>query len=248
MNMTAETPKPKRILNVLIACEESQAECTAFRALGHNAFSCDIQPCKPKGHPEWHINTDVTQFLQGQTDFVTQSGSVEHVPGWDLIIAHPPCTFLCKLSSCVLYRNKDMRVQTIYGWRWVNNERWLGMKAGREFFLKCINAKAPFVAVENPIPMAIAELPRPSTYACPSWFGVKYTKKTCYWLKNLPPIMAGLEYPNPKSYVNSSRGKYRSRTFPELAQALAAQWSEFIISELEERDNHTTIKTRVTTK
>ena len=79
--------------------------------------------------------------------------------------------------------------------------------------------------------MAMARLPRPSFYIQPSWFGVKYTKKTLYWTKNLPPIMPTIEYPNPKSFVRSSRGKYRSRTFPQVAQAIAEQWSAYILDE-----------------
>lgn len=105
------------------------------------------------------------------------------------------------------------------------------MLLARGFFFKCLNAWADFVAVENPVPMKRARLPRPSFYADPSWFGVKYTKKTCYWTKNLPPIMPKIIHPNPKCYVNASRGKYRSRTFPELAQAIAEQWSEYIIQQ-----------------
>lgn len=126
------------MLNVLIACEESQAECSAFRELGHNAFSCDLQKCRPSGNPSWHI-----------------------------------------VGDCVPY------------------------------------------------------LPPPTFFACPSWFGVKYTKKTLYWTKNLPPLVADMEYPNPKEFVRSSRGKYRSRTFPELARAIARQWSSYIINDLQ---------------
>lgn len=92
-------PAPPRVLNVLIACEESQAECQAFRALGHRAFSCDIQPCRPGANPDWHIQDDVTPLLQGQIHFVSQSGISCTVDRWDLIIAHPPCTYLCKVGS-----------------------------------------------------------------------------------------------------------------------------------------------------
>jgi len=204
-------------LYVLIACEESQAECMAFRQLGHIAYSCDIQPCRKKGNPSWHIQGDVTPYLAGKTDGVTQSGAKFSVPRWDLIIAHPPCTYLCKVSSVHMVKNGIVQV-----------ERYRLMQQAREFFMKCLAANAPFVAVENPIPMARAQLPRPSCYIQPSWFGVKYTKKTLYWLKNLPPIMPELDYPNPKEFVHASRGKYRSRTFPQVAQALARQWSNYI--------------------
>lgn len=226
------TKKKAKILNVLVACEESQAECEAFRALGHRAFSCDLQPCRRGGHPEWHIRGDCTPLLAGRSHFQTMDGKLHKLKRWDLIVAHPPCTYLCRLSACQLYRPLTGK-RTIKGeLTECNAERFDAMIKGREFFFKCLNAQATFVAVENPVPMAIAELPKPTCYACPSWFGVKYTKKTCYWLKNLPPIMPEIEYPNPKSFVGSSRGKYRSRTFKPLAQALARQWSEFILDEI----------------
>lgn len=206
-------------LNVLIACEESQAECIAFRNLGHNAYSCDIQ--KARYNADWHIQGDVTAYLDGECKFRTQSGKFRRVKMWHLIIAHPPCTYLCKLSAVQLMRGGVL-----------NEDRYQKMLKGREFFFRCLNAKAPYVAVENPLPMARAQLPPPSCFIHPSWFGVKYTKKTLYWLKNLPPIMPTMEYPNPKCYVSSSRGKYRSRTFPQVAQAIADQWSRFIINDL----------------
>lgn len=210
----------ERRLYVLIACEESQTECKAFRSLGHEAFSCDIQPVCPSGNPSWHIHGDVSPFLSGRFKFETQDGTVHKVPGWDLIIAHPPCTYLCKLSSVHMVVNKKIQ--------W---PRFAAMIRARRFFFQCLNAKAPFVAVENPLPMARAKLPPPSCFIQPSWFGVKYTKKTLYWLRNLPPIVpTGAEYPNPKQYLRCSRGKYRSRTFPQVAQELARQWSDYILT------------------
>ena len=208
-------------LYVLIACEESQAECAAFRALGHIAYSCDIQPCRPTGHPDWHIQGDVTPLLQGTVQFTTQSGIQCAVPCWDLIIAHPPCTYLCKVSS--VWMVIDGQIQ---------QDRYQKMLQARNFFFQCLNAQAPYVAVENPLPMARAQLPQPSCFVHPSWFGVKYTKKTLYWLKNLPPIMPELIHPNPKEFVLARRGKYRSRTFPQLAQAIARQWSKYILDDI----------------
>lgn len=231
--------RPYKKLNVLIACEESQAECSAFRALGHNAFSCDVQECRKGMHPEWHIKGDVSPFLHGETAFITQDGRKHQVPRWDLMICHPPCTYLCKLSSVQLMSNPDGWRFTLKGWKFLNTERWEKLLAAKSFFTSCLNAKAMYVAVENPIPMAIAGLPRPNSYACPSWFGVKYTKKTLYWTRNLPPIMAGAEYDRPKSFVNSSRGKYRSRTFPALAEAIANQWSKYILDDFRMIDQMT---------
>lgn len=210
----------KRKLNVLIACEESQAECIAFRQLGHNAYSCDIQSCRKSGYPQWHIKGDVTPFLRGFTHFTTQDSVKHKVPGWDLIIAHPPCTYLCKMSAVHMVKNGIVQM-----------DRLAKMKEARNFFFECLNAHAPYVAVENPLPLKRAALPPCSMYIQPYWFGVKYSKKTLYWLKNLPPIMPEKIYANPKQYVRSRRGKYRSQTFPEVAKALAQQWSEYILDE-----------------
>lgn len=220
-------------LYVLIACEESQAECEAFRALGHIAFSCDIQPCRPKGHPEWHIHGDVTPLLDGATTFRVQSGDEITVPGWDLIVAHPPCTYLCKVSSVHMRDAATYKVLFNGEIQLVNYRRYQKLREARQFFFKCLNTTAaPYVAVENPLPMALAELPHPSCFASPHWFGVKYTKKTLYWLRNLPPLLSTVTHPHPRSFVRQSRGKYRSRTFPQHAAALAAQWSSYILDDL----------------
>lgn len=220
----------KQKLYVLIACEESQAECKAFRELGHEAFSCDIQKCIRSGNPCWHINEDVRPFLYGCTKFITQAGTMVSVPEWDLVIAHPPCTYLSKAESMHLYKDPDYHISRNGETIEVNYDRLMKMKSAREFFLQCLDAKAPFVAVENPCPMAIAQLPKPNAFACPSWYGCKYAKKTYYWLKNLPPPMAGYINPTSISLVEHSRGKYRSRTYPGLAKALAEQWSEYILN------------------
>ena len=212
-------------LKVLIACEESQAECAAWRALGHEAYSCDIKRCRPGMHPEWHIQGDVIDLLDGVKTFYTQDNQRHRVDSWNLIIAHPPCTYLYKVGSVWM---------RIHGQ--IDDTRFAKMKLAREFFFRCLNANAPYVAVENPLPMALAQLPKPSFFIQPSWFGVKYTKKTLYWVKNLPPIMPEIEYPNPKQFVRSSRGHYRSRTFPEVANAIARQWSQYILDELNQQD------------
>ncbi len=232
LNTQIQTPMRGKKLNVLIACEESQAECKAFRDLGHNAYSCDIKPCRKGGNPYWHILGDVTPLLQGDPAFFTQAGTLRRVSQWDLIIAHPPCTYLCKVSSVHLYKEPTTSCYINGEIIIANYDRVENLKKAREFFFECLSANAHYVAVENPIPMALAKLPRPSCYIEPSWFGVKYTKKTLYWLKNLPPIMPEIEYPNPKCFVRASRGHYRSRTFPEVAAAIAKQWSSYILDDL----------------
>lgn len=226
--------KPKKRLYVLIACEESQAECKAFRDLGHIAYSCDIVPCIRTGNPYWHIIEDARRFLNdGWTAFRTQAGFIRSVPNWDLIICHPPCTYLCKVGSIYMRKDADVHINISGKYEFVNSQRYEKMIQAREFFFDCLTTDAaPYVAVENPIPQAIAQLPRPSCYACPSWFGVKYTKKTLYWLRNLPPLMPTIEHSHPKEFHRSSRGKYRSRTFPKMAQAIAQQWSEYILSQM----------------
>lgn len=208
-------------LNILIACEESQAETMAFRQIGHRAFSCDIKPCRRGTPPEWHIQGDVLPLLDGITEFTTQDGTQHTIYHWDLIVAHPPCTYLCKVGSVWMRHNGV-----------IDEKRYQQMLLARSFFFRCLRAKAHYVAVENPLPMAIAQLPKPSFFIQPSWFGVKYTKKTLYWVKNLPPLMPTVIYPNPKQFVRSSRGHYRARTFTQVAEAMASQWSKFILDEL----------------
>lgn len=212
-------------INVLIACEESQAECLAFLQRGFNAFSCDIQPCRPSGDPTRHIHGDVTPYLHGETKFHTQAGEECTVDRWHLIIAHPPCTYLCKAGSVRMYK-------TVNGSRILDSERYALLLKGRKFFFECLSAHADFLAVENPIPMAMARLPQPDCFIQPSWFGVKYTKKTLYWLRNLPPLMSEILFPNPKCFIYASRGKYRSRTFPQVAEAIARQWGDYVLTHL----------------
>lgn len=216
--------KPSEI-NILIACEESQRECLAFRSRGFNAYSCDIQACGGE-HPEYHIKSDVTRFLDGFTDFVTQDGAAHSVCSWHLIIAHPPCTYLCKMSSVQMIKHGI-----------VNKKRYAQMLLARDFFFHCLRAKAKYVVVENPRPMARARLPRPDAQASPHNFGSHYSKATYYWLRNLPPLMYGAQLPTkPKCYVKSTRGKYRSRTSTEIAEAIAEQWGSFVLDDLNKKD------------
>lgn len=207
--------KPKK-LYVLILCEESQAECKAFREKGFIAYSCDIVRCSG-GHPEWHAQCPAEFFLQGGKRFYTQDNVYHYVPRWDLIIAHPPCTYLCKVSSVHMWTKGE-----------INPLRYAHMKVAADFFRQCLRAPAPFVAVENPIPMQRAGLPDPDCFVEPYWFGDPYSKKTLYWLKDLPPIMPEVDMQEVKQFVHSSRGKYRSRTFQGIARALAKQWGDYV--------------------
>ena len=217
-------------MNVLVACEESQAVCKAFREKGHRAFSCDIQSCSG-GFPEYHIKCDVLTILNGNVMFITEDNKSHYIDGnWDLIIAHPPCTYLSNAGARWLYTKSGV----------INSERYKKLLEGREFFLKFYNCKCEKVAIENPLPMKIAKLPKPSQIIQPYMFGEPYSKKTLLWLKNLPPLMSTDIRANDIPYLPSntsnlakgkggSRGVVRgaknySKTFPGVAAAMANQW------------------------
>jgi len=209
-------------LRILVACEESQAVTKQFRALGHEAYSCDILP-ESGGHPEWHLQQDVTKLLEQQ---------------WDLIIAFPPCTYL-----------------TVTGNRWFNVEKY-GDKALKRiedrkdainFFMLFANANADHVAIENPVGIMSTEWRKPNQIINPFQFGDPFEKKTCLWLKGLPELTAtNIVEPAPRKFFESGksmpawyaecwhlpsdeRSKMRSKTFPGIAEAMAKQWSEYII-------------------
>ena len=218
-------------MNVLVACEESQEVCKAFREKGHVAFSCDMQECSG-GHPEWHVNGDVTPLINGHCWFMTQDGTYHHQKGeWDLIIAHPPCTYL-----------------TVSGNRWFNVERYGEKAIEREreraeaikFFMLFANADCEKIAIENPIGVMSTVWRKPNQIIQPYQFGHPYTKQTCLWLKGLPELLPTDILERPESgWVNQSftpDGRYggfnskfsgakmRSKTFHGIAQAMADQW------------------------
>lgn len=216
-------------INVLIACEESQAEVKEFRLAGCLAFSCDLQKCSG-GHPEWHVNGDCLKLFHTPCVFKTEDGRKHRVSRWDLVISHPPCTYLAKVAGPSLFPKHTL-----------NQERYrLGLQA-KDFFMACLNVDAQFVCVENPVPFRIFELPRPSCYVQPSHFGAPWQKKTLYWLKNLPPLMPTIFHPNPKCYVSLvGDRKKRSKSFPEIAKQMAEQWLPVIRKSLQEsnKTNH----------
>ena len=164
-------------MKVLVACEESQAVCKAFRESGHEAYSCDIEPCSG-GHPEWHIQQDVLPLLNGRCSFKTMDG-IEHSidEKWDLIIAHPPCTYLSNAGARWLYAGGEL-----------NAERYKKGLDGKKFFMAMLNADCLRVAVENPIPSSIYDLPKYNQVIQPYQFGEPWSKKTCLWLKGLEPL------------------------------------------------------------
>lgn len=197
---------PKK-MKVLVACEESQEVCKAFRKLGHEAYSCDILPCSG-GHPEWHIQDDVLRHLSD---------------GWDLMIAHPPCTYL-----------------SYAGIRWFkgNSERYEKMVSAMEFFMKLYNAPIEKVSVENPLGFPCKLFRSPNQVINPFQFGHPERKRTCLWLKTLPMLKPTMEVtPEKPISIDSTTGhkryftdgthrnpKLRSKTFPGIAKAMAEQW------------------------
>lgn len=217
-------------MNILIACEESQAVCKAFRAKGHNAYSCDIIETSGD-HPEWHILGDVIPLLNGHCTFMTQDRFV-HTNGdkWDMIIAFPPCTYLC-----------------VSGNRWFNVARY-GAKAryrllyreyAVEFFMKFVNADCDKIAIENPIGCMSTRYRKPDQIIQPYQFGHPYTKQTCLWLKGLNPLKPTKILEKPKEgwvnqcitpdgryggFKNFNGAKNRSKTFHGVAEAMAEQW------------------------
>jgi hypothetical protein len=204
-------------MRVLIACEESQEVCKAFRARGHEAYSCDIQDCSG-GHPEWHIKADALELLKMK---------------WDLIIAHPPCTYITSAGATRLF-NKEHEV--------IDREREKKMFEAVAFFMKFLEADCERIAVENPAPLHHAGLPPYTQIIQPYMFGEPWKKRTCLWLKNLPPLEATQIVEPLACWVHSYWGttcrtklhtpgivgkrtaKERSKTFPGIARAMAEQW------------------------
>lgn len=228
-------------MRVLIACEESQAVCKEFRARGHEAYSCDLQDCSG-GHPEWHIKGDVLPLLNGNCTFTTCDTHTHTVVGeWDLIIAHPPCTYLTNAGAVRMFR-KETKEYPGYGtFQMVNVERLkMGIRA-RDFFMAFLNAKCKRIAIENPVPMNIYQMPPESQIIQPYMFGDPYSKKTCLWLKGLNPLEATNELTEYHPFINGGGGRLerenykgqnfaegsvaRSKTFPGVAKAMADQWS-----------------------
>ncbi len=234
--------------NVLIACEESQTVCKAFRKLGFNAFSCDILPCSG-GHPEWHLHCDVIKVIKNKRG-ILETGEEFILDGeWDLMIAHPPCTFL-SVSGARWYYHPDDKNLPIEKRRPHPNfpTRAQDRKEAIDFFLTLANADIPHIAIENPVGIMSKLYQKPDQIVQPYWFGDEATKTTCLWLKGLPRLaptkMVGKGdrvflssgKSLPKWYSDSFNTKIstemrrtlRSKTFQGFAEAMAEQWSKYI--------------------
>lgn len=246
-----------KILNVLVACEESQRVCTEFRRLGHNAFSCDLLECSG-GHPEWHFHQDVLKVIKNGGGKL-QNGEEYYINGkWDLMVAHPPCTFLA-VSGAKWYYHPDDKDLPIDKRRPHPNfpNRAKDREDGANFFMELANADIKYIAIENPVGIMNTRWRKPDQVVQPYHFGDSASKKTCLWLKNLPQ----LKYTNvvdPGEYIEFGSGKrlakwysdgltktktpeerrtWRSKTFPGFAKAIAEQWSEYVIREMEKEEN-----------
>ena len=226
-------------MNVLVACEESQEVCKAFRSLGHEAYSCDIQECSG-GHPEWHIQGNVLEILEPTTkfdwndtiEFETADGEYHIIDGkWDLIIAHPPCTDLA-----------------VSGARWFpEKQRDFRQQKACVFFMQMALADCDRIAVENPIGIMSSVYRKPDQIIQPYQFGHPVRKSTCLWLKGLPPLTptdivsteedahgfsiggGALRYAVDENgkvlpWNDPRTAKARSKTFPGIARAMAEQW------------------------
>ena len=189
-----------RGLHVLVACEFSGVVRDAFKAKGHDAWSCDLLPTEAPGQ---HIQGDALDVLSD---------------GWDMMIAHPPCTYLCNSGSRWLYEQDD---------------RWVKMEFAADFFRALLTAPINKIAIENPIPhkYAVSIMGRNYNQLIQPWqFGHGESKATCLWLKNLPElvptdIVEGREQRIHKLPPSKDRWKLRSTTYTGFAQAMAEQWS-----------------------
>ena len=193
-------------MKVLIACEYSAVVRDAFRAKGHDAWSCDILPTE--GNPKFHIAGDVLGYILDDN--------------WDLMIAHPPCTYLSNAGARFLYPKGVL-----------NQERLAQGVEAKEFFMKLLDAPIPKICIENPVQSKVFGIQKYNQIIEPYQFGHPFKKKTCLWLKNLPQLQHTKILPKPEStkiagnWFNKGgkdRQKNRARTFQGIADAMAAQW------------------------
>lgn len=216
-------------MNILIACEESQRVCIAFRKRGHNAFSCDIIDCSGS-HPEWHIKANVIPLLNGNCEFKTEDNKTHYINSkWDMIIAFPPCTYVSNAGARHLYPNKKLSL-----------ERYYKGLCGKALFDTILKSDCDCICVENPLPSKIFNFPKPTQIIQPYYFGEPYSKRTLLWLKGLNPLKPTKILTNYKTWLPSntslfakgkggSRGstcgsKNYAKTFKGVAEAMAAQW------------------------
>lgn len=226
----------------MAACEESQRVCTAFRNRGHEAYSCDIEPYSG-GHPEWHIQDDVLNLINGNCIFQTSDGKIHTIIGkWDMIIAFPPCTYLTS-AGVRHYSLKCNSAQKV-------TERIKKREIAAKFFMTLAFADCERIAIENPVGYMNTQWRKPDQIIHPYYFGDNAKKRTCLWLKKLPKLKPTNMLPEPDPvYIcqgskcngkkigwcegirgvkggQKERSKARSKTFPGIAEAMADQWGK----------------------
>lgn len=205
-------------MKILIGCEESQEICKAFRLLGFEAYSCDLQECSG-GHPEWHLQMDVFDAI--------------NLINPKLGIFHPPCTFISRAGARWMYPKAGE----------ICDKRLNMALEAKDFFMNCLNADIPFIAVENPLPLKVVNLPKETQIIQPYQYGHEYSKRTHLWLKGLPELKPTDIKTNYKPYLPSNTGgakrgqvatpksiskKESSKTFSGIAKAMAEQWGYFL--------------------
>ena len=210
---------------VLVACEESQRVCEAFRMRGHEAYSADIQ--EPSGgHPEWHILGDVLPIVNGSCEFDTMDVAHHHIDKpWDLLIAHPPCTYMTTAGATLLFDHNH---------KVIDSEREKKGFEAADFFYKFLQVSllGTKVCVENPLPLKHFGLPRYSQIIHPYYFGEPWSKRTCLWLVGLPLLIPTNILKSHEPWVNTNghpghsgrNPKIRAKTFQGIAKAMAEQW------------------------
>lgn len=224
---------------ILVGCEESQAVCIAFRKLGHEAYSCDLQECSG-GHPEWYLKMDVFKAIKGGL-LQTQAGTKIKIRTWDMGIFFPDCTYLTVTANKWLKDQPPRKSGALVG-----AERRKAREQAIEFFMKLINCGIPKIAIENPVGCMSTVYRPPDQIIHPFQFGHPEQKKTCLWLINLPKLIpantvepdpyhvtkSGKTMPRWYAYADKSKGqkeraRIRSKTFPGIAKAMASQWSNY---------------------
>ena len=223
-------------MKVLIACECSQTVCTEFRKLGVECYSCDIEK-EYGGHPEWHNQGNVLNVLHGNCEFKTNDGEHHYIDKWDLVVAHPPCTFF-SLAQMPLYNRDRMGDQYV-------DQRLEKQKAAFDFFLNFTKLDVPTV-IENPPGKLTTLFRKPDQTIHPYQFGDPARKSTCLFLFGLPKLQITniVDVPPPHKFPNSNsmdewyyrtsclpakdRARARSKTFPGIAKAIATQYTRFL--------------------
>lgn len=198
---------------IIIACEESQIVTMAFRKLGHEAYSCDLQPCSG-GFPMYHFQEDIFDVLKREK--------------FDLMIGHPPCTYLTVAANKWLKDQPPRKSGALVG-----QARRQARQEAIDFFMAMYNVDIPRIALENPIGTMSTVFRKPDQVLQPWMFGHGETKATCLWLKNLPKliptdVVEGREQKLHKLPPSKDRAKLRSKTYQGLANAMADQWSKVL--------------------